>query len=157
MKYFPTPTVCLWKAKRDNFRRSTKRTLSQLRPRTQSGRMAPAQWTHPQAPADAHWTHNGRTAPAGRTHPRAPVDAQWTQDTRVLDAVFDKLFLMYCRQYCRYNRLSQLLYPQGNQGNILSNLKQINCVETNCLRNFFHIGVHCDWTVEYFIDMHILH
>jgi hypothetical protein len=31
--------------------------------------------------------------------------------------------------------------PQGNQGNILSNLKQINCVETNCLRNFLHIGM----------------
>jgi hypothetical protein len=91
------------KSERDNFRRSTKRTLSQLRPRpqTQSGRMPPAQWTHPQAPADAQWTQDGRTAPAGRTHP--PVDAQWTQDTRVLDAVFDKLFLgstvLSCKMY----------------------------------------------------------
>jgi hypothetical protein len=62
-------------------------TLSQLhpRPQTQSRCMAPAQWTHPLA--DAQWTRNARRteAPAGAS--------TWTQDTRVLDAVFDKLFL----------------------------------------------------------------
>jgi hypothetical protein len=45
--------------------------------------MAPAQWTHPQAPADAQWTQDGRTAPAGRTHPRAhsgrKIPASWTR------------------------------------------------------------------------------
>ncbi len=56
---------------------------------THTGRKAPAGRTQLQVRADAEWAQSGRST----DHPRAAVDAKRTQIARVLDAVFDKLFL----------------------------------------------------------------
>ena len=51
-------------------------------------------WTHLRVPADAEWTQRRRTADAPSPAPApAPAPAHQTQNARVLDAVFDKLFL----------------------------------------------------------------
>ena len=72
-RYFPT----IYDSLRALARR---RTVDEKRPQDGRNRKRPQ-------------THSGRRAPAGRTQPQAPADAKQTQITRVLDAVFDKLFL----------------------------------------------------------------
>ena len=70
-----------------------KRTFSQLHPHPRSSptdaRRPHSGHTRKRPQMDAGWTHGECT----RGHSGRTVDAQWTQDTRVLDTVFDKLFL----------------------------------------------------------------